>query len=564
MRGSLIDRTPSGRTVKNERVFRRWDTAVYVALTAVNFAAAAYALWWWFSRHDWSQQSVVFVLLSIPFIIGLGMFESRWVTLPLMSRPRHMPASGGWRVGVATTFVPGSEPHEMLEDTLTALVAMDYPHDTWVLDEGDDERVKALCERLGARHFSRKAMSQYQTDSGRFQRRSKHGNYNAWLQEVGFEEYDVIVAFDPDHVPHRRFLERVLGYFDDPEVGYVQAAQVYYNQPASFIAHGAAEETYNYYSTIQMSSYALGYPIVTGCHNAHRVAALRDVGGFAPHDADDLLITIYYRAARWRGVYVPETLALGITPVDWKGYLTQQRRWARSVLDVKFRIFPKVAKRLPRLERMISLAHGLYYLHGLGTALGLGILCYMLASGDTPTVFGLSAVPPFIALFLVLTVCNFYRQRFFLNARGEWGLHWRAGVLHFAKWPYVLLALRDAVFARYEPYAITQKVRTGSSNGMVAIPHLIGAASICAAWTVGMIRDVVDNPALHLAAGIFVAAALALAATELLRFAPPYNRGLAKGRLWPEEERGIAPPQEPPSIVGVAQGAARGAPAQRR
>lgn len=58
----------------------------------------------------------------------------------------------------------------------------------------------------------------------------------------------------------------------------------------SFIARGAAEETYAYYSSIQMTNCTLGYPIVTGCHNTHRVTALRQVGGFAPHAANDFAL----------------------------------------------------------------------------------------------------------------------------------------------------------------------------------------------------------------------------------------------------------------------------------
>jgi cellulose synthase (UDP-forming) len=79
----------------------------------------------------------------------------------------------------------------------------------------------------------------------------------------------LIAAFDPDHVPDASFLSEVLGYFSDPHVGYVQAAQAYYNQAASFIARGAAEETYGYYSSIQMFSFSMGYPVATGCHNMH-------------------------------------------------------------------------------------------------------------------------------------------------------------------------------------------------------------------------------------------------------------------------------------------------------
>jgi cellulose synthase/poly-beta-1,6-N-acetylglucosamine synthase-like glycosyltransferase len=258
---------------------------------------------------------------------------------------------------------------------------MDYPHDTWVLDEGDDPRVKTLCARIGARHFSRKSLPHYHTADGRFRSHSKHGNYNAWLAEHGLEQYDLVVNVDPDHIPAPTFLHEVLGYFDDPWIGYIQAAQAYYNQEASFIARGAAEETYAYYAATQMASYALGFPIVTGCHTAHRTVALRQLGGFAPHDADDLLITFLYRAAGWQGVYVAKILARGLTPVDWVGYLTQQRRWARSVLDIKCRLYPHLAGRLPRRERVIGFWHGLYYLQGLTTGVGVGLLSYMLASG---------------------------------------------------------------------------------------------------------------------------------------------------------------------------------------
>jgi Integrase core domain len=41
---------------------------------------------------------VLFVLITVPFLFGLAMFESRWLLLPLMRRPRHMAASNGWTV----------------------------------------------------------------------------------------------------------------------------------------------------------------------------------------------------------------------------------------------------------------------------------------------------------------------------------------------------------------------------------------------------------------------------------------------------------------------------------
>lgn len=534
------------RSVANERVFRRWDYPLFAVLTALNLGALLVVFAFWFSPSSWEHNPALYVLITIPFLFALAMFESRWILLPLMRRPRHMAASSEWKVGVATTFVPGAEPIEMLERTLRELVAMDYPHDTWVLDEGDDDNVKALCARHGAHHYSRKGKSEYQTPSGRYQARTKHGNYNAWLSEIGFDRYELVVAFDPDHVPHRNFLLRVLGYFDDPEVGYVQAAQVYYNQPASFIASGAAEETYAYYSSLQMTSYAIGYPIVTGCHNTHRVTALKEVGGFAPHEADDLLITIYYRVRGWRGVYVPEILARGINPVDWPRYLNQQRRWARSVLDIKFRIFPKLARRLPVPERLISSVHGLYYLQGLATASGMALIAFMLVSGERPRILSFNTVPRLLFLVFALQLCDFYRQRFFLDPRTECGLNWRAKILRFAKWPYILLALYEALFRPAIGYAMTTKDRATKRQYVLARAHLPAIVLIGLAWLAGAALGVAQGRVLHLLAATAIALSIAVVLTEFFKFPDPYDAELARERLGSPEPR-------PPRPVHLAQ-----------
>ena len=128
--------------------------------------------------------------------------------------------------------------------------------------------------------------------------------------------YDLLVAFDSDHIPRPDYLKQVLGYFSDESVAYVQPAQAYYNQQASFIAAAAAEETYAYYWSTQMISFAVGFPMIVGCHNTHRITALRQIGGFAPHEADDMVMSLLYRVNGWRGVYLPEILARGLTPVE--------------------------------------------------------------------------------------------------------------------------------------------------------------------------------------------------------------------------------------------------------
>lgn len=523
--------TGVARSVSKVRVFGVSDAPLFALLTGANLAATTWLVMGLIARIDWSWQTPAYAVLAALVLCPVAMFQVRWVALPTMRRPEHMPAARGWAVGVATTFVPGGEDIRMLERTVRALVAMDYPHETWVLDEGDDPDVRVLCEQIGACHFSRKGIERYQQLAGPFAGRTKHGNYNAWLDAVGYHRYDVISAFDPDHVPAREFLTRVLGYFADPSVGYVQAPQFYYNQRASLVARGAAEETYAYYSSIQMCGYALGFPIVTGCHNTHRVSALKHVGGFAAHEADDLLITVRYRAAGWAGVYVPERLAAGLTPVDLEGYLAQQRRWARSVLDVKLHILPKVARSLPLPARVFGFVHGLYYVHGLGGAFGVMVLSSMLATGKAPGAFSVVIGKRVLVLYAVLQLCHMFRQRFFLAPERERGLHWRASILRTVKWPYVLLALFEALAGSSRGYTLTRKVRPSRRRYPAAISQAVVSGLVITALVVGVATGSLHNHVLVVGAGVVIALSLLIVLIEFQGFPPPYDHELAELEL---------------------------------
>jgi cellulose synthase/poly-beta-1,6-N-acetylglucosamine synthase-like glycosyltransferase len=515
--------------VQTERVLKGWDYAIFIMLSCLNLYVIDYFFSAWIAQKSWLRHPFVFTALLCIFTVILLNYMGRWFLLTCMKRPLPMGASAGWRVAAVTTIMPGSESLEMLEQTLKAMIEIEYPHDVWVLDEGDDDRVKKICRDLGAKHFSRRNMPQYQTESGKFQANSKHGNYNAWLNAVGFVRYDIIAAFDPDHIPHTDYLTSVLGYFDDPRIAYVQTAQAYYNQKASFIARGAAEETYAYYSSIQMASYGLGYPVIVGCHNTHRATALQQVGGFAPHDADDVLLTIFYRSHDWQGVYVPRILARGLTPVDWRGYITQQRRWARSVLDIKARLYLQHFGKMPLKTRMASLFHGLNYLYkNFVIFLSLVAVAIMLTTGYLPRAFSGETAQKLGLMAVVLLVSDFYRQRFYLDGRNERGFHWRVAVLQLAKWPYMLLAFCDVLLRRRFPYVLTAKVKENSRPRVLLKPYLSIILTIIAAWAFGTFSGRITSATLHAIALVIVISSIALILTEYMNYPAPYDKSLSR------------------------------------
>jgi cellulose synthase (UDP-forming) len=512
---------PERVSVCARRVFRAGDDAVFALLTLLNFVAIALCLVLCWSSTVWKQAPLLCMgLISLSAGV-IAIQQVRWWLLPWMKRPLEMPILRHRRVAVVTTFVPGSEPLEMLEATVQSLVGLHSPHDTWVLDEGNSETVSDLCRKYGAKHFSRQGCTRYQATHGAFCSGTKFGNYNSWLSEVGFANYDIVTAFDPDHVPAPSFLTSVLGYFEDPQIAYVQVAQAFGNQDQSWIARGAAEETYDYFSTIQMASYGMGFPIIVGGHNTHRVAALRQIGGFAAHDADDILTTLHYRDASWQGVYVPQILARGRTPSDCNAYLTQQRRWARSVLDIKLRTYPSLSKRAPVVTRLLSVIHGLNYLgQGLLRVLSLALVCLFCATAKSAQEVAIQALLPLSILAACYVLGELFRQRFYLDPRRESGLHWRAFILRWLRWPQLLLALWDVILNRRPAYAITAKVTGAGLKWEFLWPHLLSVVMVSGCWWLGVLTGQATALSHAILAGVVAATTVLLTRIGLAAPAP--------------------------------------------
>jgi Glycosyl transferase family group 2 len=252
----------------------------------------------------------------------------------------------GTRVAFVTTFVPGKEPMETLRTTLAAAVRIrhDGPLDVWLLDEGDDAGVRALCAELGVHHFSRKGVARWNQPSGPFRARTKHGNYNAWLEAHG-DAYEFFASVDTDHAPLPNYLERMLGYFRDPDVAFVVGPQVYGNYDST-VTKAAESQQFLFHALIQRAGNRYGSPMFVGTNNCVRISALKAVGGLYDSITEDMATGLEIHSHRnprtgnrWRSVYTPDVLAVGEGPSTWTDFFTQQTRWSRGTYETLFRQF---------------------------------------------------------------------------------------------------------------------------------------------------------------------------------------------------------------------------------
>jgi cellulose synthase/poly-beta-1,6-N-acetylglucosamine synthase-like glycosyltransferase len=342
---------------------RSWAVSLLIITLNVIFEAAF--VWWLLQpahapeideNLPWTIAANVFVIASIALVEGLRLVNVFSLSLASMLARDPVPVRPDPRLRVAflTTIVPGKEPIEMVRATVAAArrIRHDGVFHVWLLDEGDDPEVKAMCQEEGVRHFSRRGVPEYNQPTGHFKAKTKHGNYNAWVDRYG-HRYEVFLSVDPDHVPLPNYAERMLGYFRDPDVAFVVGPQCYANVD-NFVTKGAESQQFPFHSVIQRAANAYGAPMLVGTNNAIRIDALVCVGGLEDSITEDMAtgLAIHSRrnpvtGGKWKSVYTPDVVAVGEGPSTWTDYFTQQLRWSRGTFEILRGPFFRRLRRLP-------------------------------------------------------------------------------------------------------------------------------------------------------------------------------------------------------------------------
>jgi cellulose synthase (UDP-forming) len=416
--------------------------------------------------------------LYYPFTIGL-LFKllkmiHEWYHYFDISVPVRPKSEKIWTVDILTTACPG-EPYEMFDRTLRAMVAVKYPHTNYLCDEGNDPKLKALCDELGVIHVTRTEKIN-----------AKAGNINNALKQATGE---LAVVLDPDHIPHPDFLHRVVDHFEDPKVGYVQMVQGYYNQDESFVAKGAAEQTYHFYGPMMMCMNSYGTVQAIGANCTFRRKALDDIGGHAPGLAEDMHTAMQIHAKGYKSLYVPEMLTKGLVPSTMAAFYKQQLKWARGTFELLFVTYPKLCRNFTWRQNIHYFTLPLYYLFGVFNLIDILIPSISLLIADVAWNVEVDKFFLIFSLLLSLSLLTrMYAQRW-LMSDSERGLHLMGGILRFGCWWVFIMGFVYTIFRVNVPYIPTPKEGVPENNIKLSLPNLIIAIVIIASVWYGLSID---------------------------------------------------------------------------
>lgn len=413
-------------------------------------------------------------LLIATFIYTFFKIIYEWYHYWAISVPKTPPTTRTYTVDIFTTFCAG-EPYEMIVETLTAIQKIHYPHQTYLCDEADDPYLRSVCQELGVHHVTRTKKIN-----------AKAGNINnALARSTG----ELCLVLDPDHVPFPEFLDPIVSHFDDPEVGYVQVVQAYYNQGTGWIAKGAAQQTYQFYGPMMMCMNSYGTVQAIGANCTFRRTALESIGGHAAGLAEDMHTSMQMHARNWRSVYVPTVLARGLVPATLSAYYKQQIKWSRGVFELLVTSYPKLFWKFNWRQKLHYGLLPLFYLSGFVFLINFCIPVISLFMDVFPLKMDFSDFMVISVPFItsVVLIRHFVQQ--WVMEDEERGFHVVGGLLLIGTWWIFILGFIYTVIRKNVPYIATPKDVKDEKNLKNNLPNIMVLVVSILAIIYGLYND---------------------------------------------------------------------------
>lgn len=430
-----------------------------IILVVLGLSALIFYYSWWFREGRLTSPWLVLAFIIALFYGGIQILGNWLMYLAThYSSKTSPPPVNDLTVDVFITAC-GEDP-ALIERALTAACTMRGQHKTWLLDDGRDPALARLAEQLGAGYLTRQE-----------RKHAKAGNVNAALAHTNG---DIVVIFDVDHAPKPNFLERSLGYFTDPEVGFVQVMLTFENNQDGWVAQSAAETSYDFYNPTSIGADGVKSATLIGTNSLIRRKALESIGGYQPGLAEDLETSIAFHAAGWRSAYVSEPLAPGFAPPDLDAWFTQQFKWARGVFETLLTAYPRYFSNLKLGQRLFYPVRMTYYWVGLITCLHLFITLYALLGNNHNFLISFEQyLSHFLPLFAVSLLIRILALRRWRHWSLQSSLQGKPIALVFATWPIYTLAWLMALLRIPLGFRPTPKTATGSISLLWVLPQLV-------------------------------------------------------------------------------------------
>jgi cellulose synthase/poly-beta-1,6-N-acetylglucosamine synthase-like glycosyltransferase len=295
-----------------------------------------------FDAFDWTVLIIYFGILTVLAIYGVYRVKQviefwRYSRFP----PKAKDTFAEDILPHITIQLPLFNEMYVVERLVKAVTEIDYPRDRLeiqVLDDSTDETVniaRATVENYAAQGF----------DIHYIHRDDRTG-FKAGALENGMKtaKGELIAIFDADFVPKSDFLRKLVHHFTDPIVGCAQMRWAHINGSYNLLTRLQTIMLDGHFVIEQTTRNRTGnFFNFNGTAGIWRREAIELSGGWQ-HDTltEDTDLSFRAQLMGWRFVYLLDEEAPAEIPVEVNAFKAQQRRWAKGVLQVWFKLYRRI------------------------------------------------------------------------------------------------------------------------------------------------------------------------------------------------------------------------------
>jgi len=314
---------------------------------------------------DWVVLVVYFSILGVLSIYGAYRVRQviefwRYSKFP----PRPLGKFAEADLPTVTIQLPLYNEMYVVDRLVQSVTEIDYPRERLeiqVLDDSTDETVniaRATVAKFAAQGFDIS-----------YTHRADRSGFKAGALENGMKaaKGELIAIFDADFVPTPDFLHKLVDYFTDPLVGCAQMRWAHINGGYNLLTRLQTIMLDGHFVVEQTTRARTGnFFNFNGTAGIWRREAIEMSGGWQ-HDTltEDTDLSFRAQLMGWRFVYLLDESTPAEIPVDINAFKAQQRRWAKGVLQVWFKLYKRIwAAPLPlrvKLEMFFRLTGNVSY-----------------------------------------------------------------------------------------------------------------------------------------------------------------------------------------------------------
>jgi cellulose synthase (UDP-forming) len=467
---------------------------------------------WWRATATFTPAALWFFYLFLAAEM-LNFIEATLFYFTTWKRTQHRSPTAMPSRTVDILIATYNEPVQLLRETLICAVSVRYPHITYILDDGNRPEVRALANEIGCEYIARVSREH-----------AKAGNLNNALRHTHGE---FLVTLDADHVPMPDMIDRLLGFFADPNVAAVQTTQDFYNLDSfqhltRWERRQAWQQQELFFSVIQPGKDACNAAFYCGSPAILRRKALEDIGGFATESVtEDMHTGLRLQKKGWRLIYYNKTVARGLAPHTFTAFATQWQRWGRGAMQVLRRERVLFSRSLSLRQRINYFSSYYYYWMSYQKLIYALVPVFCLLTG----IFPLAAQPlAFAAFFLPYFLLNLLASSLLQGGLASFVL---SEQYNMVKIPLLMKSLAG-LFGGQSKFSVTPKSKARAARWTEVAMQLSILGALVAALAVGGWRLARAEP------GYFFWATLAnllWAVFYIVLFAPVVWRAMVRKEL---------------------------------